>query len=541
MEIRRYIAIAQRWLWLILLGTIFAGATAYIVSLQRPPIYRAAARLLIDQAPGSGGGNEYTQILVEQRLATTYVELIKLHPVMEETVERLDLPYNAGQLSQRLTVAAPPDTQLIVISAEDTSAAGAARIANTIGEVFIDQNQERQSSRYEESIQNWEDRLSELRAEISSLETQINDFGEPQSGEAEAELSMLQTNLREAEIRYTEAFNNLELLRVEEAKGSNNLVMVEPARAPSTPVRPRPLVNGLLAAVAGGLLALGFVLVIEYLDDTVKSQEQIEEGVGLSTLGAIANIRGGEPRERLIAFHTPRDPISEAYRVLRTNLSFAAIDEGLHTMVVTSGSPGEGKSTTVINLAAVTAQTGKSVIVVDSDLRRPMQHKHLDVPNSAGLTTALLDTETPLRAYLQNTKIPNLRVLTSGPIPPNPAELLNSQRMGQIIQQLRDEADTVIFDTPPTLTVADATIMAPQVDGCILVVQAAQTRFPALELAVETLRKANAHVLGIVLNRINVGRSGYYHYRYYNYEYGPEAERRPILRLPNWITGLSKR
>jgi len=207
------------------MGALLAGATAYFVSDNSPRVYRATARLLIDQAPGSSSGNEYTQILVEQRLTTTYVELIKLDPVMFETIERLQLPYTPEELNSMISVSAPPETQLIVISAEANDPQQATDLANTISQVFITQNEERQTSRFQESMQSWQSRMDELRDEIAALEAQIADFGEPTTGVEEADLSRLETSLREAEISYTEAFNNLELLRVEEAKGLNNVIL----------------------------------------------------------------------------------------------------------------------------------------------------------------------------------------------------------------------------------------------------------------------------------------------------------------------------
>ncbi|HSM56628.1 MAG TPA: polysaccharide biosynthesis tyrosine autokinase [Candidatus Sulfomarinibacteraceae bacterium] len=541
MEIRRYVAIIQRWFWLLLLATVLAGGTAYIVSIQTTPVYRSTARLLIDQAPGSGG-NEYAQVLLEQRLATTYVELIKLTTVMVESVERLDLPLRPEQLAAKLTVSAPPETQLIVLSAEDNNPERAALIANTVAEVFIDQNQARQASRYEESIRNWRDRMADLREEISELEALISEFGEPTTVQEEVELSRLETDLREAEIRYTDAFNNLEQLRVEQARGTNNVVMVEAARPTASPVRPRPLLNTLLGALAGGMAALGLVLLIEYMDDTIKSPEQIEELAGLATLGTIALIKGkSDDQQQLVTQETPRDPVSEAYRVLRTNISFSAVDGGTRSILVTSASPAEGKSTTAANLAVVTAQAGKRVIVVDSDLRRPSLDSVFELPNHHGLTSALLDNRRPLTHYLQNTRVAGLRLLSSGPIPPNPAEMLNSQRMSQIIDQLEDEADTVIFDTPPVLSVADASILAPQVCGCLLVVHSGQTRFAALQQAAEALINSHAQIYGAVLNQIVVGRSHYYYYRYYSYEQQSAEPRRLVSRLPDWISGLSRR
>jgi capsular exopolysaccharide synthesis family protein len=168
-----------------------------------------------------------------------------------------------------------------------------------------------------------------------------------------------------------------------------------------------------------------------------------------------------------------------------------------------------------------------------------MLHQMFAVSNSRGLTTALLDSERPASFYLQNSGINNLKVLTSGPVPPNPAELLNSQRMSQIIAELKEESDTVIFDTPPVLSVADASIIAPRVDGCVLIIQAGKTRQAALEQAVSTLSKTNGHLLGVVLNQVAMGRSAYYYYR--QHEYGPPEERRLASRLPGWLSVLVRR
>lgn len=545
MEIRRYILMLQRWAWLVVVGAVVAGGTAYLININTKPIYQASARLLIDEAPTSGG-NEYAQALFEERLATTYVELLALYPVLSETVERLDLDMDPAQLKKRLNVTAASQAQIIIISVEDEDPTRAALIANTVGDVFMDLNQERESARFATSIASYDEQMERLQAEISEVERQIIELGEPDTAEEQVKLAELETARREAQIRYTEAFNTRESLRVEQARISNNLIPVEPARVPDVPIRPRVRTNTILGAAVGAILALGVVFLVEYMDDTIKTPEQVRQVADISTLAAIYHIRGnGNLDSWLVTHHTPRAPVSEAFRMLRTNLSFSAVDEALHTMVVTSSSPGEGKSTISANLAVVMAQTGKQVILVDADLRRPTQHKLFNLGNNHGLTSTLLDPETPIEHQLQPTKVQGLRVLTSGPIPPNPAELLNSQRMDQIVRLLESEADAVIFDTPPVLSVADATILAPKVSGCVLVVDAGRIRPQMLSQAVERLRNANTHLLGAVLNQLKVRRSGYYYYdyyRYYDYDHvRPGTARRGGLRLPGWLAALSRR
>jgi capsular exopolysaccharide synthesis family protein len=548
MEVKRYLVLLWRWSWLILLGALIAGGAAYLVNKNTMPVYRASARFLIDQAPGSTGGNDYSKLLLEQRLAQTYVELMKTTPVLQETIERLELPLTVNQLAGRIAVNAPQDTQIINVHVEDTDPLRAALIANTLGEVFIEHNQARENLRYAEPIATWERRIREVGDEIEALDTQINAAGTAETAEAQAALSRLETQRNEARIRYTDAFNKLNDLQFAQLQESSNLALIEPAQPRFSPIRPRTTSNTLVAAATGVIAALALVFLIEYLDDTVKSPEQILEDTGLSTLGAIAVIKGEALTERLVTQNKPRDPISEAYRVLRTNLSFSAVDGGLHTFLVTSSSPGEGKSTTVANLAVVMAQTGKRVIVADADLRRPLQHKLFALPNNYGLTTAILDSETPVSQHLQSTKMAGLSILTSGPIPPNPAELLNSQRMSQVLAELKQEADLVIFDTPPALTVADASILASQVNGCVLVVEAAATRRDALQQAAERLQNTGATLFGAVINRLKPGRGGYYDYYYYYYQNYATYEQgkkgrfmgRGQRRFANWFAGLTR-
>jgi capsular exopolysaccharide synthesis family protein len=544
LELKEYLTIIRHWAWLIVLGTAVAGGTAYVVSRNTTPVYRASIRLLIDQAPGAGG-NEYSQALLSERLARTYTELIRARPVLRQTIETLNLPLSVGELTRMVAVSQTRDTQIIGLSVEDIDPERAALIANTVAAVFIEQNQELQNARYANAVAGWELWLQEQADRIESVEVQINSFPAAQDAEERAALSRLETQLNEAQIGYTRGFNELQALRVSQAKESSAVVVVEPAEAMRTPIRPRTQQNTLLAAVVGAMLALGLVFLIEYLDDTVKTPEQVLQDTDLATLGGIAHIKGAQPNEKLVALHMPRAPLAEAYRVLRTNLAFAAVDGGLQTVMVTSASPSEGKSTTVANLALVMAQAGQRVILVDADLRRPTLHKIFKTSNNRGLTTSLVDGSTPVADHCCEIDIANLRLLTSGPLPPNPAELLNSQRMRQLIRELEAEADVVLFDTPPVLSVADASILAAQVAGTLIVVKAGQTRREALLRSAEGLQKTGANLLGVVINSLRPsgrGYDAYYYYRYDTYETTPtHPSATGRLRWASWLATLRGR
>jgi len=205
--------------------------------------------------------------------------------------------------------------------------------------------------------------------------------------------------------------------------------------------------------------------------------------------------------------------------VLRTNLQFASVDRPLRTVLVTSTAPSEGKTLTAANLAAVFAQAGRRVIVVDADLHRPRQHRVFRLPNNTGLTNALLSEGSALEVLLQETPVPGLQVLTSGPLPPNPAELLGSARMRELLAQLTSLADIVVIDSPPTMAVSDTAILASEVDGVLLVLDAGKTRREMALHALTGLRQVQARVIGVVLNRMPSRSPGsYYYYSHEGYD-----------------------
>lgn len=203
-------------------------------------------------------------------------------------------------------------------------------------------------------------------------------------------------------------------------------------------------------------------------------------------------------RQKLITATNPRSPVAEAYRQLRTNIQFSSLDRPLRTLLVTSTSPEEGKSTTLANLAITMAQAEREVILVDCDLRRPSLHELFGVPNTVGLTTAVADRN--LALPFQESGVAKLKLLTSGPLPPNPSELLGSQRMAEVIEDLKAQADYVLFDSPPIIAVTDAAVLASKVDGVLLVVWSGRTKRELAKRAKALLDKVNANLLGVVLN-----------------------------------------
>jgi non-specific protein-tyrosine kinase len=219
----------------------------------------------------------------------------------------------------------------------------------------------------------------------------------------------------------------------------------------------------------------------------------------------------------LVALAEPKSAAAEAYRTLRTNIQFASPDKPVHTLLATSTSPDDGKSTTIANLAITFAEAGSPTILVDADLRRPHIHTIFGLPNDTGLTTLVAELarstdNTVPTLPLQSTSMANLQVLTSGPVPPNPAEILSSKRMAEILVTLKGQADYILIDTPPIIAVSDAAILAPSVDGVLLVVNAGKTRRDLAVKARDMLQQINANILGVVLNNAKVDKSAYKYY-----------------------------
>ncbi len=527
MELRQYVALLRKWLWLIVLCAVLAGASAYVVSRNSQKIYQASATLMVNQAANPSGTTAYADILTSERLARTYASLLTSRPVLEETANRLGI--SAQGLGRAINVTPIRDTQLLTIKVEGPDPALAAAIANTLPQVFIEQNREWQLGRVLEARTALEEEINNTLDDIARTQQELKTTTD------DAARTRLETSLAQYRTTYSSLVASYQQAKLTESQSINNIVIAEPATIPNVPIRPRTATNTLLAAVVGAMIALGAAFLIEYLDDTVKTPDDISRVSGLSTLGAIARLKETGGARQLVAWLRTKAPETEAYRTLRTNIQFSSVDKPLRTLLVTSSSPGEGKSTTTANLAVVLAQTGKRVVVVDTDLRRPVQHKVFGVPNNTGLTTALLNGDNiHLDGHLQPTEIENLQVLTSGPIPPNPSELLGSHRMARLIEALTQQADIVLFDSPPVLAVTDAAVLGRQVDGVLLVADAGATREHALASATEELRKTGANVLGVALNRLDARRGGYYYYYYYYYtDESGERRRRSDVESPN--------
>jgi polysaccharide biosynthesis transport protein len=515
MELKQYGLMLWRWMWLIVLATGIAVVFSFLGTLQSPRIYQATSTILVGQSiqnPNPSSGDLYTS----GQLALTYIQLAKTEPVLQGMIDALNLRVSTDAVRANINASIVQGTQLIQLSVVDNNPARAQAMANELAHQLILQapTAQDQLTTRRDFIQN---QVDALQAKLQDAQTQIDDLqGSIQVtssardiADKQQQVATLQLQVNQWQLTYA---NLLTLLA---PRSPNALSVVDPARLPQVPISPNVPLTVLLAAAIGCLLAVGGAFLIEYIDDTIKAPDDVTQSMKLSVLGVIARITGETPEEKLIAARHPRSSHAEAYRVLRTNIQVADVDRPISTLLITSPNPVEGKSVTAANLAVVMAQAGLRVILVDADMRRPVQHKMFHLANNRGLTEGLMQPSPSLDGILYATETENLKVIPTGQIPPNPAELLGSKRMKALIELLKESADMVIFDTPPCLPLADAAILARQVDGALMVVDSGRTRRDAALRAKEALERAGAHILGVALNRVSAHSSGYYYYYYY--------------------------
>ena len=329
--------------------------------------------------------------------------------------------------------------------------------------------------------------------------------------------------------------------RIAEAGQIGLVRIVDRAMPPKYPISPKKKMNLLLGIMVGLGLGIGLTFLREYMDTSLKSMEDVER-LGFTVLGSIpfitperTNRNKQDPNgeislieSRLITHFAPKSPISEAYRTLRTNIQYTKVDRPIKTVLVTSPGPGEGKSTSVANLAIAFSQMGASTLLVDTDLRRPVLHGIFGQSRTAGLTNVLIG-KAALEEAIKLTKIDNLSILTSGTLPPNPSEMLASQAMERFIQEASNRYDVVLFDSPPVIAVTDAAVLATKLDGVVLVVKSGQSGKDALDRSRVLLENVNAKIFGILLNGVNVNQmygSYYYYYHYYYYGDGKHKKKK---------------
>jgi capsular exopolysaccharide synthesis family protein len=493
---RAYLQILRRRKWWVVVAAALGLAASLAFSLTAHKQYSATAQLLVQPSVNASGLGAAQAQPVTQTDVQTELQLVTSAPVQQAVRARLKSApaVSASEVGQ---------TNVISIMATSPVPSQAATVANLYGTAFVQYRQ----SVAERSLASAE---AQLRSQISALGQQLASFRGNTTAPAASALLNQQAVLKE----------QLAQMQVSGAVDSGDVVLVTPAQTPTSPSSPKPVQDALLGLAAGFALGLAVAFLRDSLDDKLASKEAAEHIAGVPVLAMTPVVTSWRRRQPLVvAAAEPTSPAAESYRSLRTSLQFARQERQLRSIVVTSPGVSEGKTATLANLGVVFAQAGERVVLVSCDLRRPRIGEFFGVDEQAGLTSVLLGQRTLEESVLPVPGFDRLSLLPSGPVPPNPAELLHSSRAQDVFTRLREHFDLVLIDSPPLLPVTDAAILSRHADATLMLVAAGQTRRGDLHRAVEKLDQVGATIVGIVLNKVTrqTGRNYGYSYSYKPY------------------------
>ncbi|HVM07313.1 MAG TPA: polysaccharide biosynthesis tyrosine autokinase [Acidimicrobiales bacterium] len=532
LDLRTYLRVLWRRKLLIAFSALAIGSAAFFTESSKTELYRASSQLLVSRSLAETLFDPLRGYVDPDRALANQIRVIQSPALAERVQERLG--YTAS-----ISAGASGSEDILMLTAVDTDPRRAAAVANAYAEEYVEY-------RRTQGIEGTEEAQAELQRRIADIEKQVQDIdlqiiaAPPAQREAvreatSAQRSQLQNNV------YSLRQQLDQLQSAANVEGSG-LQVLGKASVPLEPFSPTPERNGLQGLLVGLVLGLGLAFLVDYLDDRIRSKEDLERAAGgLTVLGLIPAVSGWRNRKdaRLISLEDPTAEASEAYRTLRTSLQFLGLDRPMRTLQMTSPVKAEGKSTTMSNLAVSFARAGQRVIVVDCDLRRPRLHQFFGAHNDVGFTSVLLG-DAPLSAALQDVGgEENLRVLASGPLPPNPSELLSSRRTVEVLTALQADADVVLLDSPPVLPVSDSLALSARVDATLVVVSARESRRKQLHRALELLEQVDAPIIGMVLNGVGresrFGRAYGYGYGYTQYAQDDEVRNRKKRRQPEAV------
>ena len=486
----RLIRATKRWAKLVVLGMVAGGVVAFAVSKVMAPEYRATAQLYL--APAANPTVSVQDVVAGQTLAKSYVQLANANIVLRSAMDRVGWQ-DLKTFRDRTTISQIRDTSIITVSFRHGDPQFAADATNAISDAFIEQSRSLQTTLQGSAVQ-------QLDEQIQSLQEDLKNVADSQRQTKQQTLAQL--------------LKTRDDMRLASARAQDTVSLWESATAPIEPDSPKVALNTLLGVLIAGLLMVLAIALLSYIEDRVSDFDAMQQKLGITPLAEILASTGGDSFERkLYVRDAPMSFEAEAFRGLRTSILFASPDRRPRTILVTSALPYEGKSVVSANLALAFAQAGAPTVLVDADLRRPSQHRLFGIDPGRGLTTML--TSNDFLAELGRFQVaPNLSVLPTGPVPPDPAEFLGSARMTALLQALANRGPdaTVIVDTSPTLAVADAMALATKVDACLIVVDSARTRTASALRAVEALRRVHARIIGGVVNKVRMAPTGYYGY-----------------------------
>lgn len=533
--------IVKRWK-LIVICFLAIGLGAYVGSKLMTPRFQSSVLVQV-AIQSSNNQADYNSLLASDQLVQTEAQLAVSDPVLREVASHYK-GLTVQQLVAEVTAASKTSTQLFEIDVMDASPQRSADLANDIANTLIKQQLQQTSAQNIQSQQQLQQDVDSTQQKINGLSNTIASLqNKPGS---QGRLVALRAQLSGLQQHYTQWQTALAQLELAQAQSGSILHIVQPAQPALKAAQPNIPINTAGGLIAGLLLGFLLAVLLTQLDTHVRTGEDLSELLGWSVLGTVWRGRSTDRQDTI--YPQGHDSNAESYRILRTNVGFSGIDAPLRTLMVTSAMPGDGKSTIAANLAIFMAKAGKNTLLVDADLRRPTQHQIFNLSaDKKGLSNAILLYSLPasnssmpsqfvvptspgrssglpgvgqvgLEQCIHSVGIPNLRVMPSGPLPPNPSELLDSKAMQRLQEALGQcGAEVIIFDTPPTRGLSDASIIAPQVDGVLLVIDINRANKKHLQEVKKVYTQAGAHVLGCVVNKQRTNRHdtsySYYYYR----------------------------
>ncbi len=520
MELAQYLAPVRKWWWLLLVSAVLAVVSSYLMISQQPPTYQATAILLIGRSFDNPNPTD-SDLYLGQQLASTYANISQRQTVQEPTKAALGLDWLPDYFVRPL-----PNSQLLEIAVTDTNPELAQAVANELANQLILQSPTASKPEEQERESFINNQLNSLQTKIVETENQIidkenalaNAFSAREISELETDIAGLQSKLATLQSNYANLLANTQSGAV------NTLALLESATLPVNPIGPRKAYTVLVISVIAVALAAATAYVLEYLDDTIKSMDDIKHISDVPALAGIPTISSKDSFSSLVTLEQPRSPASESFRALRAMVQLKLEDKLRGAFLITSVSPEEGKSLIAANLAIVLAQAGNKTLLVDADMRRPSQHKYFDLSNDEGLADMLIknnlngnnmDFGTLLDRTSKSSEQKDLEILVTGKEKSNHHHLLGLETLGEMLPAAAARYNYVIIDSPPLLAAADALVLSSVVDGVILIVCAGKTRRKELQSAVKQLHEVEANVIGVVLNRMKNNKDG--SYRYYQY------------------------
>jgi succinoglycan biosynthesis transport protein ExoP len=477
--------------------------TAQLLSQTPNSPADAKVTLLIDQSLVSGQ-NGYTVNIASERIAGIYEPMMKNPSILESVIAQLKLGENADSLARRITTVPIMGTMLFELHVTDADPAQAIKIADAVANQFVSKLRSSLSEPYSERLTTMQNQIDQLSQSIEQTTAEIQNTTE-EKVQVETELARLNNQLTESRSNYQAFQQEYDQQRISAANQADTVTIAEYALEPLTPVQNR-LMYFALAIIVGAVTGIGLAFILEQLDDKVRTRQDVSLALGVNTLGMISKFKNGEED---ILKH-PRNGVSDDFRKLSINLRISIKNEPIKTLLITSATPSAGKSMVAANLAIALAKNGLKVILIDADLRLPRLHKVFDLEQRVGLSDLLLNQNTG--EAIKPAPIERLSIITSGDMPSDPGEFLSALGMKNLLEKLDRQADFIIIDCPPVLSVADTTILGSAADATLLVIRSGlTTRQVALE-AVDILSSNKARLLGVVLNGVSFQQDDIYKY-----------------------------